>query len=572
MLATRRRSVLSRAASLPRALVERVEPRRLLSATNAELVASADRTVEGGFALTVNFAPAGHPGVEQTRIDVGREFGQRGNGFEYGWNRDLDAAGDVVDRDSTRTVVGLRGPEADASRFGNGGPTEAQDADERFDTIALVEPGDTWSVRVPDASATYAVFFVSGDPEYDNLRGFNRANWFVNGKYTLEGRPFEAFPFAESYAFVEPDANGLINVEAAADSLNNRLAFLRVAEVVPLPEAQPGRDITWTVDDPDSPTTRAEGGKVRVDDSYYLIGGFPQGYGSTLERVDRFDLDTQTFDTSPTAMPDAAADNHAAHAYHEGTDSIYWLGGHLRDDVPQVLGAPAANVEITDTAWRYIVGEDRWEQILDLPEFRSAHGAAVVDDRLYMFGGTDETNVTSRPEMWSLDLTRLEDPNLAWDPMRSMPFATDSFVSEVVEGVGEAGGDVIVVLGGEYAHNISYVPRYHTQIYDINTATWRLGTPMPFGSSHNTWTQAEGRIWMMGHQVQALVVDPAVLSYDVAADTWYEHTPIPQTRKYGFGFSENAGSDSEPLTLFVNTGDTYQGFWSTDTLVGVLDD
>src|SRR5439155_14082652 len=102
------------------ALIEACEPRRMLS-----------------FSVIVNFQPAASPVPTGYVADAGQAFGNRGNGYSYGWNADNSA--NVRDR-----ATGL--------------------ADRRLDTLAMMQPDGagafSWEIAVP-APGTYRVHVVS---------------------------------------------------------------------------------------------------------------------------------------------------------------------------------------------------------------------------------------------------------------------------------------------------------------------------------------------------------------------------------------------------------------------------
>ena len=521
-------------------LIDRLEARRLLSSS---LPDAADRAVEDGFAVTIDFRPDGADAAEGGRADLGRPFGLRGNGLTYGWNRDLEAAGDVADRDADLTLAGID--------FGG-----------RYDTLAAVQAFDEWSIEVPDAGATYAVAIVVGDPALD---GFADSRWSVEGEPLVNASLSDAFPFAEAYGYYEPGGDGRITVRAEAGGGEDGLLWLRVAEATPLPEAAEGEAIDWSLSDEIvTPTTRAEGGTGRVNGEVVLVGGFPSGYETTLDRVDVLDIESGTFsDGAP--IPGDAADNHAAFAADERY--VYWVGGHSEDFADGEAGGPARGVRLTEAAWRYDAAEDVWLRLPDLPEARSAAAAVVAGDRLHVLGGNDETNVIARREHWSIDLTTIGDEGAAWDAMPPLPVATNHAVAGVFPAAGAAGGPLVVVAGGEYLHSVSYAPLEHTQVYDVNLAEWRLGAAMPEQISHASSVVADGRLWLIGGQEQGQVVVPNSLSYDPRTDRWSRHTPLPETRKIGGLFAEPGDDDGLP-TLFYLAGDMYQGTWSRQTLVG----
>ena len=117
-----------------RALFEPLEGRKLLHG-------------DPGFVASVNFQPNGTATPAGYLADVGRGFGDRGDGLSYGW---LDrAGGSPADNDNTR------------SRGSGASP------DKRFDTLNHMgyfgRPA-SWEIAVPDGP--YDVRLVGGDPAY----------------------------------------------------------------------------------------------------------------------------------------------------------------------------------------------------------------------------------------------------------------------------------------------------------------------------------------------------------------------------------------------------------------------
>ena len=523
-----------RLISRPAATFESLEPRRLLA----------------DFAATINFQPADVGPVEFTRADFGRPFGLRGNGLTYGWSRNLQADGDMVDRDSTRALPGL-------TQGGNLGNGESPDVDERYDTFARVEVGDTWRIQVPNG--TYAVGIVTGDPAFQGNIGEQTHIWDLNGNRILRAEPLASYPFGESVVFVEV-TDGLITLEAAEGSNNNSLAWVRVAQIPPRPDYGQGRDITWSFagDDLASPIRRVEGGSVVVGGKMYVVGGFGEAYATVHHRVDILDLDT--FEWSRGAdLPAGAAETHAGLAADAARGHLYWLSGQIG------TGESGQSFDVAPAVWRYVIAEDRWERFVDLPAARYGGGAAVVGDVLYFFGGDDESRVIARGDGWKIDLSLPttdadgdgvpEGPE--WLPIALMPVPADHLNAEVL-------GGRIYVTGGEYAHGVGYVQRAELQIYDPGTNTWRLGAPLPTPTSHNRSLVHDGRIWVFGGQREAQRVLAEVRSYDPARDVWELHDPLPETRKAGYVFVK---ADR----FYYVAGDAFLEGFPTSALIGELE-
>ncbi|MEM7807670.1 MAG: hypothetical protein AAF561_06130, partial [Planctomycetota bacterium] len=323
-----------------RSLIESLERRRLMASTFAEtsaLAEAADRSVAGGFSATINFQPENLGSVDNTRADFGRPFAVRGNGLSYGWNRDLEAAGDVVDRDTTRDLYSL----TESRAVGNGPAGERQDIDERYDTVALPEPGDTWSIDVPDGR-TYALAVVVGDPDFGDpgAGGPAESETFidVNGERFIRAELRAYWPYAEVVGYVEPGPDGRITLDFNARNVEARLLWVRVTEVEPLPTYETGEPINWQqiggvpatdINVPTSPVVRAEGGAVRLGEELFFLGGYTQAYVDVWDQIDRLDLTDGTRQEAVRSLPTNGSQSHAAFAADEARGLIYMAGGQL---------------------------------------------------------------------------------------------------------------------------------------------------------------------------------------------------------------------------------------------------
>ena len=93
-----------------------------------------------GQSVNINFQPASSEEPNDYLPDTGLLFGDRGNGFSYGWDRDTTA--DARDRNSANAL------------------------DQRYDTVMhFSKQGDaTWEIALIDGE--YDLFIVCGDPGY----------------------------------------------------------------------------------------------------------------------------------------------------------------------------------------------------------------------------------------------------------------------------------------------------------------------------------------------------------------------------------------------------------------------
>ena len=553
----------------PKASIERLEGRRLLASTLAEvreLAAAADRSVEGGFQATINFQPATMGNVDNTRADFGRPYGERGNGLTYGWNRDLEAAGDVFDRDSDRDLFSL----TESPDVGNGPDGEDQTVDERYDTGVSVVGGDAWSIDVPD-DRTYALAVVIGDPDFTG--GESETFIDVNGTRFLRGDLVSDWPFAETVGYVQPGDDGRITIDVGPRTVDGSVLWVRVAEVEPLPTYGEGADIDWTMlngqaaadaNVPLSPVVRAEGNADRLGDELVLIGGFEQAYEGVSDRVDVLNVATGEV-RSAESIPDGLPETHAASAADEARGLIYRAGGQIG------LGEQGDPNAVIDDVWALDInatGDEAWTRLPDLPEPRTAASAFVVDDRLHVLGGANDLRVLAMTQHWSIDLVELIDNNndqTEWEAMPPLPFAVNHASVELFPEAAEFGGPLAVVTLGEYDHGLGYSTVRHTQRYDVDQASWSLGQLAPHPRSHINTTVADGRIFVVGGQGPGNFVEDEVFSYDPLADEWLTHPMMPQPRKIG-----GLTFDNDRGQLLYVAGDSRDDGFMLDVLAGDL--
>jgi len=128
--------------------------------------------------------------------DYGEVFGDRGNGFSYGW--DMDIQGDARDRNSANAV------------------------DQRYDTLNHLQKNSidkTWEIELPNG--TYDVFMVCGDPDNtDQIDSFD-----VEGVVVEDPDGEDNF---DEYALTVEVSDGLLTIKPAAGASNCKLMFVDI--------------------------------------------------------------------------------------------------------------------------------------------------------------------------------------------------------------------------------------------------------------------------------------------------------------------------------------------------------
>jgi N-acetylneuraminic acid mutarotase len=195
LLPTLRRRGAKPAASAPprrRVIVielDTLEPRRLLSSA---------------FAVSVNFQPAGSAVPAGYLADSGLTFASRGNGYQYGWSRNLSFT--TRDRNSARSP------------------------DQRYDTLLHTQQYGvgSWEIAVPNGA--YSVHLVAGDPDYlESVYKFN-----IENTLALSGTPTTSHHWIESTTTVTV-SDGRLTISNAAGSIGNKLSFVEITSAGPAP-------------------------------------------------------------------------------------------------------------------------------------------------------------------------------------------------------------------------------------------------------------------------------------------------------------------------------------------------
>jgi hypothetical protein len=106
------------------------------------------RVVPQGSLVNINFQPAGAPTPAGYLPDTGVSFGDRGNGFQYGWDPSNDLAGHIGQRNSPNSP------------------------DVRYDTVVKLKhyTPNTWQIALPNGD--YQLTLVAGDPAKTNQRQY----------------------------------------------------------------------------------------------------------------------------------------------------------------------------------------------------------------------------------------------------------------------------------------------------------------------------------------------------------------------------------------------------------------
>lgn len=167
--------------------------------------------------VKVNFQLAGAATPAGNLADTGAVFGNRGNGYSYGWNSDNSST--ARDRNA------------------------ANSPDQRYDTLLHLQkpenPNAVWEISLPNGQ--YTVRVVSGDPSYfDSVYNLN-----VEGVLTVNATPTATAKWFEGTRTVAV-SDGRLTISNAAGAANNKICFVEISNgvvardlAIDAPEARP---------------------------------------------------------------------------------------------------------------------------------------------------------------------------------------------------------------------------------------------------------------------------------------------------------------------------------------------
>lgn len=161
--------------------------------------------------VNINFQPAGAEVPPGYLPDSGATYGNRGNGFNYGWNSDNSA--------TTRERNSPLSP------------------DQRYDTFVHLQkpenPDAIWEIALPPG--VYDIYAVGGDAQaFDGTM-----HTLAEGRELINGAPSPERRFVMGIASSVTVTDGRLTIRSGPQAVNNKLNFLEIYQVAVLPTPTP---------------------------------------------------------------------------------------------------------------------------------------------------------------------------------------------------------------------------------------------------------------------------------------------------------------------------------------------
>lgn len=455
------------------------------------------RILFDAFQVSVNFQPAKVPVPTGYVADTGALYGDRGNGYTYGWTGKLPAI--------TREQL--------AARPSRNGP------DITYDTFAILNPsgrGSQWQIAVPNGE--YTVQVVAGSPVA--FPAPYRVE--VDGELVLSGRatPKNQWVTGSSEITV---VNGMLSITSLRGTVD-RLDSVKITAVSstippspPTPPSPPSppppapltAPLTWrtlqTVGTNEPPAV-AEAQSVVADGKLFVFGGYDvttPDYQPT-NAAETFNPNTNTWSAiAPMPVPET----------HMGvaTDGtyIYIAGGYTFDPVTTYQTFATTNV------FQYDIATNTWASYVPLLAARGAGALAYLDGQLHFMDGVNVSR-QGQLEHWVLNPS---DSNPQWSDSTPMQETANHTAAVVLKGK-------IVVVGGQTTSDDS------TTIADVwewdpNNPGWTKLASMPYAASHAVVDVYDNRIIVAGGTTKNDAPLANVIVYNPDTNSWSDQTPLP---------------------------------------------
>jgi hypothetical protein len=309
--------------------------------------------------------------------------------------------------------------------------------------------------------------------------------------------------------------------------------------------------VSWATAASQPYTVNEAQGKV-VNGKLYTFGGFDSQKAccTTTSRAYVYDPVANSWAAiAPMPPMNGTSYGGVTHAGFttDGTD-IYFAGGYTSNSsgTGQIFG--------TKEAWKYVVAENRYVRLPDLPVAISAGQLEYLNGRLHHIAGTNTARTLDLGDHYVLDLDNLA---AGWKTLALLPNPRQHAGSAVYEGK-------IYFIGGQTGHDDNLVTRKEVHRYDPVDNSWAQVADLPVPSGANGRGHISQSVVVVGSRVIVLGGETVhgtgrtnmVSAYSAAGNSWENLTVLPNSRYSGVAAALGGGIY---YTGGSNSSTTYKG-------------
>lgn len=278
-----------------------------------------------------------------------------------------------------------------------------------------------------------------------------------------------------------------------------------------------------------------------VNGKLYSFSGFDHdkyvqsGYWTPTARAYVYNPVTNTW-ASIASMPAMNGTNRGGvtHAGFttDGTD-IYFAGGYTSNSTGtgQIMG--------TKEAWKYIVAENRYVRLPDLPRNVMSGQLEYLKGKLHYVGGFGNSSLTiDIGDHYVLDLDNLA---TGWKTSAPLPNPRNHPGATVYNGK-------IYFIGGQHGNDHAAVTQKDVHVYDPDTNSWTKLADLPTPSGTTGRAHISSAVFVLGNRFLVIggvtshgVFTNLVSAYSPATNAWQNLTAFPKA--IGGGVAGNIGGN-----------------------------
>ncbi len=172
---------------------------------------------------------------------------------------------------------------------------------------------------------------------------------------------------------------------------------------------------------------------------------------------------------------------------------------------------------------------EEWKVITEISTKRTAFATAVVEDKIYLIGGTSFENFDKGPVGLST-VEVFDTQNHTWRRITDMPTPREAAQASVVNGI-------IYVFGGVRMKDGKWEYPIHVEAYNPATGIWTRKKEMPISRVYFGLGAVAGKVYLLGGSESFRIDDKRRMDrvdvYNPATDTWAKGPPkMPTAREY----------------------------------------
>ena len=224
---------------------------------------------------------------------------------------------------------------------------------------------------------------------------------------------------------------------------------------------------------------------------------------------------------------------------------VYVIGGNQRYNTSDT-GFSSVSINSTEA---YDPATDTWVEKAPMPTSREGLGVEAFEGKIYCFGGRN----VSKDYSISINVNEVYDTEIdSWETRMPMPTARSGLQASEV-------GEKIYLIGGSIESESSSIAEKSAQveIYDPVTNTWATGSPIPTAVARYASAVLDGKIYVISGVASDSTRTNLTQIYDPKTDEWSLGAAIPMSVSNAAAGSTTGLNATKAIYVIGGSNDTY---------------